>query len=135
MSRIAAHGGPDDARHWRQHRIFSVVSGVFKKSFQNVRALIVKNCSTNQAISTKLKKALLGCACHNFQMSLREIISEEKGVAEMVHSFMVELLGKLPEPTQPCAKIANDASMNPVLDMLQKHGALGESLANLTILI
>lgn len=53
-------------------------------------APIGENCGTNQSVAKTLKLPLFDCASHTFQLSVKEIISENKEVFEMVQSLMLK---------------------------------------------
>lgn len=128
----------DETRQTADEHIsfLSYVLGNFGKSFENVIALVGDNCATNQSIGTKLKKPLIGCVSHRFQLSVREVIAEDEDAVKCVHSLMVKLRtpllrAKLYEHTHLRAKLSNDTRWTSIYEMLRRHVALREHVSKL----
>lgn len=65
--------------------ISSYVHNVFDMFFHNVIPSIVYSCINSQSIGIKLKKPLISCLSHRFQLTVRETIWDVIDAVERVH--------------------------------------------------
>lgn len=106
------------------------------KSFEKVTALFGDDCSTNKSVASNLKKLLIRCSSHHFQLKVREFTWNKDDAKGRAHLLMTELRttflqARLYQQTTLRAKLSNDARWISVYEMLQRHVALRDHVAYL----
>eukprot|EP00644_Phytophthora_capsici_P010693 jgi/Phyca11/104102/e_gw1.9.810.1 len=67
---------------------------VFGKEPGCVRFIVGDNCSTNQAIATRMGLPLVGCASHRLNLAIQQHVAEHEALLSQVNELMCQLRTK-----------------------------------------
>ena len=82
---------------------------LYGKSTDNVEALIADNCEVNKSTAEKMKKPMIGCASHRFQLSVNDNIADVMPIIVKVHNIMTKL-----RTLKLAAKLRNLSTLRPM---------------------
>lgn len=68
-----------------------VLSEIFRKTLSKCVALIGDNISTKKAVATLLRFGFVDCASHQFNLAVKQLVSDYRSVVHSIHSVMIKL--------------------------------------------
>ena len=90
---------------------------LYGKSPDNV-ALIADNCEVNKSIAEKMKKPMIACASHRFQLAVNDYIADVMPIIVKLHNIMTKL-----RTLKLAAKLRNLSTLRPMTYSATRWGS------------
>ncbi|ETN05402.1 hypothetical protein PPTG_14142 [Phytophthora nicotianae INRA-310] len=71
--------------------MIDAVLSVYNKDRSMVLFMVVDNCATNQAVATRMRVPLVGCASHRFNLAVSRYLEDFKTLIDQVQTLCVQL--------------------------------------------
>lgn len=127
----------EDSLNANEHYEFlEWVLALFEKSMDNVVAVIGDNCSTNRAMSRRIGPTFVGCHSHRFNLAVKDMISEDEDLVQIVRCLMKKLSFQIPAAklrrlTPLKSQHANATRWSSTFHMLKRYLVLKEFIVQL----
>lgn len=109
------------------------ILGLYNNSLSNISCLIDDNCITKRAIAFRYSQLLIGCASHQFNLAVVDILGAEEQLACKINMTMSKLknlllTAKLRKFTHLAAKTRNITRCISTFEILIRYQRLKEFL-------
>lgn len=104
------------------YNFIEYVLSVYKKTLENVVAIIADNCDTNKALANLCLVPMIGCASHRYNLAVKDVLVEHSDLIDKINTIM----GKLKN-----LKLAGQLRKYTELVPIQKNVTRWSSTANM----
>lgn len=118
------------------YKYLSFTLSIYKKTWDNVTAVVGDNCSVNKSLANRLTCGFIGCSSHRFNLAVLDIIKSDEELIQKVNCIMKKFknllhAAKLREYSHLRAVTKNDTRWSSTFNMISRYFELSNAFCEI----